>query len=63
MAKTIEIEKIEILDLISKKSIKVTFEQLVTVAREVLCVPAIVARLLKEYFLSQVVHSKTGGVP
>ena len=33
-------EKIEILDLISKKSIRVTFEQLVTVAREVLCVPA-----------------------
>ena len=40
MAKTIEMEKIEILDLISKKSIEVTFEQLATVAREVLCVPA-----------------------
>ena len=33
-------EKIEILDLIRKKSIRVTFEQLATVAREVLCVPA-----------------------
>ena len=33
-------EKIEILDLIRKKSIRVTFEQLATVAREVLSVPA-----------------------
>ena len=40
MGKTIEMEKIEILDLISKKSIRVTFKQLATVAREVLCVPA-----------------------
>ena len=40
MAKTIEMEKIEMLDLLSKKSIRVTFEQLATVARGVLCVPA-----------------------
>ena len=40
MAKTIEMEKIEILDLLSKKSIRVTFEQLATVAREVLRIPA-----------------------